>query len=338
MINRTVATLPPVTDAQKAAINAAPRTADAHRALLADLPAMQAVQLGGQARAAQLPATISVAAWNVERCLFPQQTARHLAPLAPDVVLLSEVDHGMARTGQRHTTAEIAAALGMAYAFGVEFLELDLGGATERAFCTDDFNALGWHGNAILSSVPFDAVMMVRLFDHGHWFAGPADKVDSNQPRVGGRMALAAILPTVAGPICVVSTHLESNADVTHRHGQFEILLDAVGVFAPDMPVLIGGDLNTGNDAPPDYDWRAETLFDLGRSRGYDWGFTADGTTTRASLITPHPTRQLKLDWLAGRNLTCTETGILTSLSDDGKPLSDHDCVYCRVTFNLSQI
>lgn len=338
MITRTVTTLPPVTDAQKAAIKTAPRTADAHRALLADLPAMQAVQLGGQARAAQLPAAISVAAWNVERCLFPQQTAKHLTPLAPDVVLLSEVDHGMARTGQRHTTADVAAALGMVYAFGVEFLELDLGGATERAFCTDDFNTFGWHGNAILSSVPFDAVMMVRLFDHGHWFAGTADKVDPNQPRVGGRMALAAILPTVAGPICVVSTHLESNADAAHRHGQFETLLDAVDAFAPAMPVLIGGDLNTGNNAPPDYDWRAETLFDLAQSRGYDWRLTADGTTTRPSLITPHPTRQFKLDWLAGRNVTCTETGILSSLADDGTPLSDHDCVHCRVAVGLSQI
>lgn len=336
MITRTLTTLPRVTEAQKAAIHAAPRTPEAHRKLMADLPALQAVQLGGQARAAHLPRTINVAAWNVERCLFPQETGRHLAPLVTDVVLLSEVDHGMARTGQRHTTAEIAAELGMAYAFGVEFVELDLGGATERAFCADDFNALGWHGNAILSSVPFEAVMMVRLFDHGHWFAGPADKVDPNQPRVGGRMALAAVLPTAAGPICVVSTHLESNADVAHRHGQFEILLDAIDNFAPGMPVLIGGDLNTGNDAPPEYDWRAETLFDLGRARGYDWGFTADGMTTRASLITPHPTRQLKLDWLAGRNLTCEGNGILSSVSVDAKPLSDHDCVHCRATVGVA--
>lgn len=338
MITRTTTSLPPVTDTQKAAIHAAPRTAEAHRALLADLPAMQAVQLGGQPQARQLDETVNVAAWNVERCLFPQQTARLLAPLAPDVVLLSEVDHGMARTGQRHTTAEIAADLGMTYAFGVEFLELDLGGETERAFCTDDFNTLGWHGNAILSSVPFEAVIMVRLFDHGHWFAGAAGKVDPNQPRVGGRMALAAILPTVAGPICVVSTHLESNADAAHRHGQFEILLDAIDAFAPDMPVLIGGDLNTGNGAPPDDDWRAETLFDLGRARGYDWGLTAEGTTTRASLITPNPTRQLKLDWLAGRNLTRVETGILSSLSDAGKPLSDHDCVHCRAKIGVAKI
>ena len=35
----------------------------------------------------------------------------------------------MARSGQRHTARELASRLGCAYAYGVEFLELDLGGA-----------------------------------------------------------------------------------------------------------------------------------------------------------------------------------------------------------------
>lgn len=332
MITAVLDALPAASAAQKAAIHAAPRSAEAHRALLAGLPALNAVQTGGTAQAAVLPRRFGVAAWNVERCLFPTDSAAHLAPIAPDVVLLSEVDHGMARTGQRHTAAEMAADLGMAYAFGVEFLELGLGGQTERAFCCDDFNALGWHGNAVLSRVPFARVAMVRLCDAGHWFAGAAaGTVDPDQPRVGGRMALLAVLPGEAGPVCVVSVHLESNADGAHRHAQFAALVDAVETFAPGMPVLIGGDLNTGNGAPPGDDWRGETLFDLGRARGYDWGFTAEGMTTRPSLITPHPSRRMKLDWLAGRGLTCAKAGILSSVSSAGKPLSDHDCVHCRV-------
>ncbi len=99
--------------------------------------------------------------------------------------------------------------------------------------------------------------------------------------------------------------------------------------FAPGMPVLIGGDLNTGNHLPPDFDWREEGLFDLARGRGYSWDFTAPGTTTRPSLITPHPDRVMKLDWLAGRGLRCLDRGILSSLGADKKPLSDHDCVWC---------
>ena len=321
--------LPPVTEAERQRLLTAPRTVEAHRALMAEVPAMRMVQTGGAAPRTTLSATLSFVAWNVERCLFPEESAAHLADLAPDVVLLSEVDHGMARTKQRHTTADMAAAMGMAYAFGVEFHELDLGGPTERHFCEDDFNARGWHGNGILSRVPFDRVTLIRLDDHGHWFSAEAG-ADPEQPRLGGRMAIAAVLPTDAGPLCVVSTHLESNAGSGHRARQMKILLDGVEAFAPDMPVLIGGDLNTGNHSPPDFNWRGEALFPMAEAQGYSWAFTAEGMTTRPSLITPHPARKMKLDWFAGRGLEPLDRAVIASVATDGTPLSDHDAVWCR--------
>lgn len=330
MITACLPELPDVAQGARGRILAAPRTAEAHRALMATTPAMNAVQLGGMASKDILPSFFSVAAWNVERCLFPERTAEHLKQVLPDIVLLSEVDHGMSRTAQRHTTEDVARALDMNYAFGVEFFELDLGGQTERRFCRDDFNQHGWHGNAILSAVPFDKVAMLRLDDHGHWFS-EASGADPGQPRLGGRMALLAVLPTESGPLCVVSTHLESNAGSEHRCGQFEILMDAIDAFAPEMPVLIGGDLNTGNHLPPDFDWQKEALFDRAQQRGYSWGFTADGPTTRPSLITPHPERVMKLDWFAGRGLHNLDKGKLSSVAKDGTPLSDHDCVWCVV-------
>ncbi|WP_333868597.1 endonuclease/exonuclease/phosphatase family protein [Cypionkella sp.] len=326
-----VSALPDVTADQRARILAAPRTAASHRALLAELPAMSAVQTGGTAAVPQLGPEISIAAWNVERCLFPQESADLLASYAPDIVLLSEVDHGMARTAQRHTTEAMAQALGMVYAFGVEFHELDLGGPTERAFCTDRFNAHGWHGNAILSRAPFARVTMLRLDDHGHWFSADELEADPDQPRVGGRMALLAVVATTMGEICVVSTHLESNADAKHRAAQFTLLLDQIEAFAPNLPVLIGGDLNTGNHMPPDFDWRAETLFAQASARGYAWSATPAGMTTRPSLITPHPTRQMKLDWLGTRGLHLQDKALIAALTPEGKPLSDHDAVWCRV-------
>jgi len=327
----TVSELQTVSPDDRARILAAPRTSDAHRGLLASLPCMNAVQRGGTPRAAQLPETFPILAWNLERCLFPEDSAAHLSDIAPQVVLLSEMDNGMARTKQRHTTADMAGALGMTYAFGVEFFEMDLGGKTERAFCEDDFNARGWHGNAILSAVPFEKVTMIRLDDHGHWFAQGAGG-DAGQPRVGGRNAIAAVVPTVNGPLCVVSTHLESNADGHHRATQFDTLMAAVDAFAPGLPVVIGGDLNTGNHLPPDFDWRRETLFANAEKQGYDWSFTADGITTRPSLITPHPTRQMKLDWICGRGVGCVSKGVLTSVSRAGRPLSDHDAVFANVS------
>ncbi|MGO4910603.1 endonuclease/exonuclease/phosphatase family protein [Pseudorhodobacter sp. W20_MBD10_FR17] len=322
--------LPDVTDDQRARILTAPRTARAHRALLAELPAMNAVQTGGIASAETLPASISVVAWNVERCLFPENSAALLAPFAPDIVLLSEVDHGMARTAQRHTTEAMAQAMGMTYVYGVEFHELDLGGPTERPFCTDTVNAHGWHGNAILSRVPFSRLSMLRLDDHGHWFSSDELDADPDQPRVGGRMGLLAVVPTEAGDICVVSTHLESNADAAHRAGQFDKLMAAIDDFAPGLPVLIGGDLNTGNHAPPDFDHRTESLFANAIAQGYDWSPTPDGVTTRPSLITPHPTRQMKLDWFCMRGMHPVDKALIPALGTDYRPLSDHDAIWCR--------
>ena len=331
-MSRTIAALPPVTEADRARIVAAPRTAEAHRDLLASLPAMGMVEQGGAGGAGPLPAAFTVAAWNVERCLFPEDSAAHLAAHGPQVVLLSEMDSGMARTGQRNTTADMARGLGMHYAYAVEFYEMDLGGPTERPFCVDDFNAAGWHGNGILSAVPFERVALIRLDDVGHWFATEAGGAgDPQQPRVGGRMAVAAELATEAGPICVVSTHLESNADAAYRHGQFETLIAGIDAFAPDMPVLIGGDLNTGNHVPPDYDWRVETLFDLAREHGYCWDLTPDGATTRSSLITPHNSRRMKLDWFCARGLDGSPGLLLPSLAPGDRPLSDHECILCQV-------
>lgn len=331
-MTETVPALPLVRAGDRARILASPRTTDAHAALMATIPAMTLLERGGAASGDVLPADFSVAAWNVERCLFPADSAAHLAAPAPAIVLLSEMDSGMARTAQKNTTAEMAQAMGMTYAYGVEFYEMGLGGETELAFCTDAVNAAGWHGNAILSSVPFRALRLIRLDQKGHWFCTGANSAgDTGQPRLGGRMAVAAVVETAGGPLCVVSTHLESNAQSAYRHAEFEHLLDAIEVFAPDMPVLIGGDLNTGNHMPPDFDWRAETLFSLAEGWGYSWDLTADGMTTRKSLITPHPTRQMKLDWFTSRGLAGDALPVLSSVDKNGRPLSDHDCVLCRI-------
>ncbi|MGR3454422.1 MAG: hypothetical protein ACU0G0_10615, partial [Pseudooceanicola sp.] len=118
---------------------------------------------------------------------------------------------------------------------------------------------------------------------------------------------------------------------LTPTPGALPVLLDAVEAFAPGLPVVIGGDLNTGNHVPPDFDWRGEALFQLARARGYSWDFTAEGMTTRPSLITPHPSRRMKLDWLAGRSLSPLDRAVVSSVTEDGTPLSDHDAVWCRI-------
>lgn len=324
-----VSELPIIEEQMRTRILRASKTRQAHIDLLNQIEAMNSVELGGNAASSKLPAQISVVAWNLERCLFPEQSAAQIAPFAPDLVLLSEMDCGMARTAQRHTTSEMAKAMGMAYAYGVEFFEMGLGGETELPYCEDTENVRGWHGNAILSRAPMTRVTMVRLDHHGHWFVTDTN-VDPNQPRVGGRMALLAVTETEAGPICAVSTHLESNADGKHRMAQFAHLLDAIDEFAPNMPVVIGGDLNTGNHMPPNFDWQDEGLFDLARAQRYSWDVNPEGTTTRPSLLTPHPTRKMKLDWFALRDLRAIEGRIIPSVTESGDVLSDHDAIWCR--------
>ncbi|MDC0738430.1 endonuclease [Cognatishimia sp. SS12] len=324
--------LPAVSAAEAARITAAPRTEEAHRALMASLPAMTAVEVSGTPSRDVLPKRFTAAAWNIERCLFPEKSADLLADLRPDVVLLSEVDAGMARTGQRHNTAEMAQALGMTYAYGVEFYEMGLGSGKELEFCSDDANALGFHGNAILSSAPFIDVTQIRLDERGHWFCTTTNPGADTQPRVGERMAIAATILSEEGPVCVVSTHLESNADAAHRHQQFARILDAVDHFAPGLPTLIGGDLNTGNHLPPDFDHRQETLFALAEARGFDWGLTPEGVTTRASLITPHDSRRMKLDWFCQRGFSAGQGRLIAALDPEDVPLSDHECISAELT------
>ncbi|WP_368185042.1 endonuclease/exonuclease/phosphatase family protein [Aestuariibius sp. HNIBRBA575] len=323
--------LPPVTATQKADILAADRTAEIHRSLFNRVKALNCLETGGRADKVVLPNSLNIAAWNVERCLNPLGTADLLRAQNPDVVLLSEMDNGMARTGQRNTIAEVADALGMQYTYGVEFFEMGLGGPTERPYCADDFNALGFHGNGILSRVAPDAVALIRLDDHGHWFCSDTG-ADLDQPRIGGRMAVAAILPCDAGKICVVSTHFESNSGAAGRQSQMDRLMAAIDAFAPGLPVVIGGDLNTGNHLP-NADWTQETLFAAAQRHGYDWQANADGMTTRKSLLTLHPDRAMKLDWFAIRGGTMTPTSIIPALEPDGTPLSDHEliCAYYNV-------
>jgi endonuclease/exonuclease/phosphatase family metal-dependent hydrolase len=323
---RTTRSLPLVSDEQKQAMLSSARTSDAHRGFMNSVAAMSLIETGGAATQDKVPQVFTIAAWNAERCLFPEKSAALLQAQQPDVVLLSEVDCGMARTAQRHPTAEIAEALGMSYAYGVEFFELGLGGETEQPYCLDDHNKAGWHGNAVLSRAKPSAVALIRLDDHGHWFVGSDFKPDPNQPRIGGRMAIAAVLPTVAGEMCVVSVHLESNADSAHRGKQMEDLMDAVGTFAPEMPVVIAGDLNTGNNAAQP-NWADEALFALARTHGYSWDNNADGMTTRRSYLTPHPTRSMKLDWFASRGLSMDGAAIIPALDPNGEPLSDHELI-----------
>jgi len=322
--------LPDVPAQLRKNISTAQRTASSHRDLMDQVEALSLIENNWiNISDADLPSDLTIAAWNLERCIDVEGSAELLHKHSPDIVLLSEMDNGMARTGQRHTTRDLAALMQMGYAYCVEFHELGLGSGPELEFVKDEQNAHGWHGNAILSKVKPKRILQIRLDDHGHWFCA-SDDTDTNQPRIGGRVAVAAIIPTKAGDICAISTHLESAGSISIRQSQIDRIIAAVDSFAAGLPVIIGGDLNTGNNIPS-HDWREETLFQAAERQGFSWEGNADGDTTRKSRLTRFPERTMKLDWFAHRGVAKMKSDIVPALDTEGTALSDHELIIAKV-------
>lgn len=300
------------------------RTEANHAGALAALKCLQRVEAPVSELAAPLSFPLTVAAWNLERCYAVEKSAELIAREGADIALLSEVDNGMARTGQLHTSRELAERLGMAYAFGVEFLELELGGEVELEFCTDDFNLHGFHGNALMAKTALQAPVMIRLEDWGHWFTP-----ETPAKRIGTRCAIASAVMTTEGPLYAVSVHLENRGDAGYREGQVRRLLDAIDDLAEDVPVIIGGDLNA---APIARDGSEETLFAHAIARGFEvHGGPADQMTTRPSRVSRKPQGTWKIDWFLTRGLDVEESRIVPAVAPDGEVLSDHEMIVAKV-------
>lgn len=290
-----------------------------------------------------------VAAWNVERERHPLATAALVERTGADIVLLTEMDVGMARTGQRHTVAELAARLGATYAFGVEFVELGVGSARDRRLGAEGANANGLHGNAIVSRFGLSRPALVRLTDGALWFSA-----DSPEPRVGGRMALLATVPfgDAATGLAVASVHLESSSTPGERDRELRVLLDALDDYAPRAPVVVGGDLNTFSASleelarPGRWDEllaadpqrfvdpvRHEPLFETAAERGYQWSrANVSGPTTRPH-VGSRAWRYMRLDWLLTRGLECRDAATYPAVDGEDleRPISDHDLVAVTV-------
>lgn len=325
MIRTTVSAFDVPTEQQRQALLALEKTPETFAVNMAALACMNTLRTGGEGPVAPLALPLTVAAWNLERCLFPEASAAKLRGLGAPLVLLSEMDDGMARTAQADPTAIIADELGMTYAYGLEFLELSLGSEIERSFCTHTTNDRGFHGNALMAATSLRDPFVFRLPGNALWFSDSKE-----QPRIGERCAVGATIATEAGPFVAVSVHLESVGDGPYRERQMSALIDAVEAYAPGLPILIGGDFNTGNHTGGDY--RTDTLFDMAAARGFErHGGPLDETSTRPSLITRFPERRMKLDWFLSRGLEISRSYLVSSLDGEGKPLSDHDIIVCDV-------
>ena len=197
-----------------------------------------------------------------------------------DVLVLNEADWGMKRTEYRDIARDLAAALQMNYAYGVEFVEVDpvfdlnteqvhLGDAQQDLRLQQDLQVdrqqyHGLHGTAILSRYPIESARILRLPVCYDWYAKEYAAISKlergrrwsahklfrerveRELRQGGRMALIADisvpdLPT--GRATLVATHLENKCPPGCRRRQMQALL--ADVRSDNNPVVIAGDLNT---------------------------------------------------------------------------------------------
>lgn len=197
-----------------------------------------------------------------------------------DVIVLNEVDFGMSRTGYRDVAADLAAALGMNYAYGVEFVEVDpiaLGiekfdelppaeaAALAREVSVNRARYRGLHGTAILSRFTLENVRLEPFAHQPHdWYRDELKSVSEieegrrkagelifeekvrREVRRGGRTMLTAEINDArlpGGRMTVVATHLEAKTKPEGRRKQLEELL--ARVRGAKGAVVVAGDMNT---------------------------------------------------------------------------------------------
>jgi endonuclease/exonuclease/phosphatase family metal-dependent hydrolase len=176
-------------------------------------------------------------AWNLERGieldgqLEAFRTHDYLKTC--DVLLLTETDLGMARSGNRAVAQALARELGLHYSFVPCYLNLTKGSGVE--YHAEGENELGLHGNAVLSRYPIRRVRPIHL-ENG------TDKMAGREKRLGRQTALAADIDFPNYAVTAVAVHLDANSSQRHRHNQMRDVLDGLET---DRPVIVGGDWNT---------------------------------------------------------------------------------------------
>lgn len=233
-----------------------------------------------------------------------------------DVLVLQEVDWGVARTGHRAIPDELGEALGMHWAFGAQFLELG-GGPRQRDSTLPASRTQSLHGMMVLSRFPIREARLIPLEVQGYdwyaqelraasslenlrtWAGGAVFGLETGpQVRRGGRALLLVELDVPAVPggrLTVAAVHLEGRCSAELRRRQMQEILERLAPL--DGPVVVAGDLNTsGHDATP-WTWTGQLTARL--SSGGFWsglarrlvlgvGVLADGASAALNFFRTH--------------------------------------------------
>jgi endonuclease/exonuclease/phosphatase family metal-dependent hydrolase len=219
---------------------------------------------------------IRATAWNIER---GKRLAGVVAVLkdhpvlrGSDVLLLTELDYGMARTQNLFVAREIAEALGLNYVFAPCYIALNKGSGLESE--VEGENALALHGNALFSRHPLRRAHSVAL-------PNGKDKMRGKEKRLGSQRAVVADIEHPLGSFRAVSLHLDAHSTQAHRARQMRLVLAHLATLKPELPTLVGGDWNTTT-----YNSRRATYAILGYFRRVAMGV---GNVVKNHY--PHPDR-----------------------------------------------
>ena len=293
-----------------------------------------------------VPEALGVLMFNMERGVNLEEIREFLRDcpdIQPfDLILANELDDGCARSGNKNTARELAKAFGLNYAWGLEFIEL-----------VNDENEKSFHGNAVFSRWPIRRAGVIRLPEEYNWYF-------DRQRRIGGRLAVFAELDVGGKPLGAVSIHLENRTHGEGRLHQMQTILEAVRRELPDMPLILGGDLNTNtfdgrdkediNDiaASPEMRRRCledvfdfEPLLPLAAGEGYQI-VPGEPKLTRRKPMPDGSFLPLRLDWIMVKGVRAERSHMVSTAKEDftyavpgsalaeftGKELSDHNAIW----------
>jgi endonuclease/exonuclease/phosphatase family metal-dependent hydrolase len=287
-----------------------------------------------------LAGPLKVVAFNARGCEDPAAVAARLSqpPLAgAAIILASEMDWGLRRSGGRRTVADLAELLSMSFAFSPEF-----------AFGRDPDNFRSFFGNAILSAAPLESVQVVPLPLLYDWTKKRLWGTTPGTLRVGRRGGVTARTELAGRVLTPALLHLENRASPAGRAGQMRQFL---GSLPAAGPTIIGGDLNTTTVDLLDWGDCARTLarlaleprrlrrpqpyeplFEILNQAGFkydDANQPLESTFTLTTLIPPF--MRPKLDWIALRELRALPGSARVVRASNGwlKRISDHDFIVC---------
>jgi endonuclease/exonuclease/phosphatase family metal-dependent hydrolase len=178
--------------------------------------------------------------WNIERGkrfeLLVHTLTTHPDMKDADIFFLTEVDWGMARSGNRNVAADLGKATGLRAYFAPSYFNFTAGHGSERSI--GEPNAVGLHGKAILSRYPLTNLRVAAM-------TNATNKFKSKEVRVGRKRSLIADLPVGNNNLALACVHLDAFSSPQMRAFQFRQAVAPLLNGGLASPALVAGDWNT---------------------------------------------------------------------------------------------